>query len=143
MMKPGTDTEVSIVREDVFDELETQVNPHSINTKHVLVDPIAAEAYASSLKLPFGVADIDSQDRFALEHFPESTLDVSIHRAQMTREFESMVDPDYLRHSSISSRIRTIVVNWLVDVHKIFELSPHALFLSFATCVIPVRESIR
>jgi len=118
VMKPGTDAEVSIVREDVLDELETEVDPHSINTKHVIVDPIAAEAYVSSLKLPFGVVDIDAQDRFALDHFAEPTLALSINRAQMSREFESMADPDYLRHSSISSHTRTIFVNWLVDVHK-------------------------
>lgn len=58
------------------------------NIKHEIEDTIAGEAYATSLKLPVGVVDIDSQDLF--DHLTESSPAVSIHLAQIDRELASI-----------------------------------------------------
>jgi len=124
------DTENSILREDVVSKLEAQVEPVRPNIKHVLEDPIASEAYASSLKLPIGVVDIDCHDYFVRNHLAEATLAVPIQVSQITREFASMVDPEYLRRSNVTPRIRTFLVDWIVSIHRNWDLSPSTLFLT-------------
>lgn len=125
------DTARPAATKDAVEEVKAlQVAPGRPILEHVLADPVAAQAYESSLKLPLHVVDIDSQDRLAHNHLAESTLAMAIHRSQMDRELGSMPKPDYLRQSNLSPRIRTILVDWLVDVHAQFKLAHPALFLA-------------
>lgn len=41
------------------------------------------------------------------------------------------VDPDYLvNHTTVNSKIRTILIDWLLQVHYKFELEQETLFLT-------------
>lgn len=124
--KHAVDTACSIVIKG--EEANEQADPRRTYTKHVLVDPILDQAYASSFKLPLGVVDIDFPDRVARNHLAESTLAITIHRGHMNREFASMPAPDYLLKCGVSPRVRSILVDWLVDVHKTFKLKQSTLF---------------
>lgn len=104
-------------------------------TEHELSDPVLAEAYACSLNLPVDVVDIDSVDVLTSNHLCESALAITIHRAQLSREVAGMSHHDYLaqRQRDVTARMRTILVDWLVDVHTQFRLSQNALYLAVNT----------
>lgn len=104
-------------------------------TEHELSDPVLAEAYACSLAVPVDVVDIDSHDihkNAQTHHLCESSLAITIHRAQLSREVSGMSQCDYLsvRQCDVTARMRTILVDWLVDVHTQFRLQQSALYLA-------------
>lgn len=101
-------------------------------TEHELSDPVLVDAYSNSLSLPVDVVDIDSVDVFTQNHLCESSLAITIHRAQLSREVSGMSLCDYLTkyQCDVTARMRTILVDWLVDVHTQFRLSQSALYLA-------------
>eukprot|EP01124_Arcella_intermedia_P016696 TRINITY_DN232_c0_g1_i1.p1 TRINITY_DN232_c0_g1~~TRINITY_DN232_c0_g1_i1.p1 ORF type:complete len:374 (+),score=61.99 TRINITY_DN232_c0_g1_i1:162-1283(+) len=72
--------------------------------------------------------DIDEED---LDD-PQALTDYvnSIYEYLMEKEKDS-VDPNYLSlHPDINEKMRSILVDWLIEVHRMFKLIPETLFLT-------------
>jgi len=84
----------------------------------------------SSLKLGSDLpADVDMADR----HKPEYVTDyvVDIFKNFKKREVSGCASATYMNgQKHITSKMRTILIDWLVDVHLKFKLMPETLFLT-------------
>ncbi len=79
--------------------------------------------------LPEGVIDIDSSDTG--NHLSEHWIADRIQRNLLKRESNFLVDENYMEmQSEVSDKMRAILVDWLVDVHRKFDLSNETLHLS-------------
>merc|ERR1712187_137047 len=82
----------------------------------------------TTVALPEGVIDIDS------EHGDDSHLwgEYSPEIYAYLRHLESanLIKDDYLRGCSITSKMRSLLIDWLVSVHQQFELLPETLYRS-------------
>lgn len=80
------------------------------------------------------VIDIDSIDRY--NHLAVPSLASTIHASLLERErkyaFQNLPSPTYMQNIQphITARMRRIVVDWLVDVHKDFKFSQTTLHLT-------------
>lgn len=82
-------------------------------------------------QLPAGVQDIDADDVVAGDHLSEPAVAHLVHTNLRLRERRFMADANYLdRQSDITARMRSILVDWLVDVHAKFKLVPETLHLT-------------
>lgn len=80
-------------------------------------------------KIPETVVNIDVDD---LKHCcMESAYASAIHKRFVEVEERFMVDPNYLcNQQDITSKMRSILIDWLVDVHLKFKLRCETLFLT-------------
>ena len=82
----------------------------------------------TTVAIPEGVIDIDN------EHGDDSHLwgEYSPEIYAYLRHLESanLIKDDYLRGCSITSKMRSLLVDWLVSVHQQFELLPETLYRS-------------
>lgn len=80
-------------------------------------------------RLPLGVLDIDYPERFN-EHACASFA-LQINRHSLAREKEGMSDPDYMiLQGDISWKMRSILIDWVFDVHKSFPSREESLYLT-------------
>ena len=82
----------------------------------------------SSEVLPEGVTDIDSEHCEDLNLCGEYAREIYAYLRQL--EATNSVKDDYLRGCYITSKMRSLLVDWMVSVHMQFELLPETLFLS-------------
>lgn len=79
--------------------------------------------------LPSGVLDIDVEDLD--NHLSESRFAVEIHRNLQERELSFMARYNYMdAQGDITTKMRAILIDWLVDVHLKFKLQAETLFLT-------------
>lgn len=88
----------------------------------------SAEAYAATLNVPDDVVDIDACD----EHLHEPSLALPIIRSYLEREATSMASPTYMSdvQRDLTPRMRLILIDWLVDVHRNFRMEAPSLYLT-------------
>lgn len=73
--------------------------------------------------------DIDANDADDPQSVTEYVNEIYEH--MMEKEKKDRVDPRFLTHQvDINEKMRAILVDWLVEVHRMFKLLPETLFLS-------------
>jgi len=78
---------------------------------------------------PSSVADIDISDNTDPQAVSEYVL--NIHDYLLQRELESLLLPNFMeKQKEITERMRSILMDWLVEVHRMFKLLPETLFLT-------------
>ena len=82
----------------------------------------------ASLDLPEGVIDIDSENGGDLHLCGEYAREIYAYLRQL--EAANLINDDYLRGCNITSKMRSLLVDWMVSVHLQFELLQETLFLS-------------
>ena len=60
------------------------------------------------------------------EYFEEIFYDIQL------RENSTLIDPNYLKNTqkSINHKMRAILIDWLIDVHKKYKLKPETMYLT-------------
>lgn len=92
-------------------------------------DEVSDGAQRCGAALPLGVLDIDGDD--VQIHLAESRFAVEIHRNLVKREALFMARSDYMNfQEDITVKMRSILIDWLVDVHLKFRLNPETLHLT-------------
>lgn len=75
------------------------------------------------------VLDIDSVDR--ADCLTSAAFAAGIHGVQLCRETLFMTKADYMDgQTDITTKMRSILIDWLVDVHQKFRLRPETLYLT-------------
>ncbi|XP_063225076.1 G2/mitotic-specific cyclin-B-like [Bacillus rossius redtenbacheri] len=82
----------------------------------------------SAVLLPTDVEDIDTDDRENLILVSDYVDDIYKYLREL--EVKYAVKSDFLKDSKVTPRMRTILVNWLIDVHKDFHLIAETLYLA-------------
>ncbi|XP_029834853.1 G2/mitotic-specific cyclin-B [Ixodes scapularis] len=101
----------------------------SLDVAGLCVEPPEKPSFSSQLLLPDGVPDIDSGDRDEPQLCAQYAKDIFDYLVSLEEAFP--VKDQYLRHSPhITGDMRAILVNWLMQVHKRFQLLPETLFLT-------------
>lgn len=81
--------------------------------------------------LPAGVENIDAEDAENPQMVSEYVDDIYGYMRELEVRFA--VDPSYLeRQTEINERMRTILVDWLVEVHHRFDLLQETLYLTIS-----------
>lgn len=84
---------------------------------------------ADVVTLPAGVENIDAEDAENPQMVSEYVDDIYGYMRELEVQFA--VDPSYLeRQTEINDRMRTILVDWLVEVHHRFDLLQETLYLT-------------
>ncbi|KAL1075520.1 hypothetical protein V6Z11_D11G368700 [Gossypium hirsutum] len=104
-----------------------------------------AAAHGISNKPKEDIVDIDGADTD--NHLAGVEYVDEIYKFYKSAEHESMPN-DYMHlQTDINEKMRTILIDWLIDVHQKFELSPEALYLTInlidrflSVKVVPRRE---
>ncbi|KAK8771772.1 G2/mitotic-specific cyclin-B2-like [Amblyomma americanum] len=100
----------------------------SISDEKAKVQPAITTSYSASL-LPPGVPDIDAADSHEPQLCSEYAQDIFDYMASL--EVRWPVQPNFLRlQPSVTPEMRSILVNWLMQVHSRFQLLPETLFLT-------------
>lgn len=81
-------------------------------------------------KLLLTVHDVDEQDRDLPQLCSEYVKE--IYKYLHTLEMEQAVRPNYMQGYDITSRMRALLIDWLVQVHSRFQLLQETLFLTVA-----------
>lgn len=91
----------------------------------------------ASLAVPPGVLDIDSSSEsndvtgVVGSHLWERGLALAIHQSQLAKEIDLSPPPNYLdNHVDVTGRMRSILIDWLVDVVAQFRLCDATLHLA-------------
>nr|AAL05452.1 cyclin B [Patiria pectinifera] len=87
----------------------------------------ALEAFSQNI-LEMGVDDIDKDDHENPQLCSEYVNDIYHYMRHLEREFK--VRTDYMAMQEITERMRTILIDWLVQVHLRFHLLQETLFLT-------------
>nr|AAA29994.1 cyclin B [Patiria pectinifera] len=87
----------------------------------------ALEAFSQNI-LEMGVDDIDKDDHENPQLCSEYVNDIYLYMRHLEREFK--VRTDYMAMQEITERMRTILIDWLVQVHLRFHLLQETLFLT-------------
>lgn len=78
--------------------------------------------------LPAGVVDIDSSDADSPEYAIEYVAEIYEYMRRL--ELEYRVSPDYLAKGGFTANMRTVLVEWLIQVHQRFQLAQETLYLT-------------
>uniref|UniRef100_A0A7S4SK67 Cyclin N-terminal domain-containing protein n=1 Tax=Alexandrium monilatum TaxID=311494 RepID=A0A7S4SK67_9DINO len=112
-----------------------QCRPHlgdSSCTKPLTSDPPREPAPAASVPPPLPPhrdVDVDKAHAEDPQHVAEYAADIYWNLQQ--HEGQQLSDPNYMeRQPQVTCRMRAILVDWLVDVHKKYKLRPQTLFLA-------------
>uniref|UniRef100_A0A023GJM8 Putative cyclin b n=1 Tax=Amblyomma triste TaxID=251400 RepID=A0A023GJM8_AMBTT len=90
--------------------------------------PTIEHSYSASL-LPPGLPNIDAEDGHEPQLCSEYAQDIFDYMASL--EVRWPVQPKFLRlQPSVTPEMRSILVNWLMQVHSRFQLLPETLFLT-------------
>lgn len=116
------------------DELDSAGNygdspAHGLGSAQVSFTTQVSTDYRRRPAFPPGVVDIDAQD----SHDPLSVSEFAreIFENHRAREHRFMVPASYMDdQQDITNKMRAILVDWLVDVHQKFKLSPETLHLT-------------
>jgi len=86
------------------------------------------EETAAKVKSVVPIEDIDKNDFHDPQAVPEYVIE--IYQYLMEKEKDA-VDPLYLNKlSDINSNMRAVLIDWLVEVHRMFKLIPETLFMA-------------
>jgi len=77
-----------------------------------------------------GVEDIDSKDNGNPQLCTEFVND--IYQYMLHLESVYSIEPQYLKNSTLKSKMRSILVDWLIQVHHRFQLLQETLYLTIA-----------
>ncbi len=103
--------------------------PEEVTPKAIREPTEEEKAYAESLVLPEGVIDIDTSD--SGNHLAESTMAIPVMRSMVTLEQTSCAAAGYMFiQGEVTAHHRRILVDWLVDVHSQFRMTPPTLYLT-------------
>lgn len=82
-----------------------------------------------TVRLPEGVMDIDDAD--AGEYLANASYAKDVYQNFLRVEQKYIVDPEYMsRQPELTTKMRSILVDWIVDVHRRFDLLPDTLHLA-------------
>lgn len=81
-------------------------------------------------ELTFGVENIDRLDFGNPQLCPEYAND--IYQYMLSLEYENPVCKDYMSGGSLKPKMRSILVDWLAQVHQRFDLMQETLYLTVA-----------
>lgn len=124
---------------------EVEVAEYEIACASLMVKSSTSRRLSAKItRIPDGVSDIDAPDR-------DNPLAVSqfapyIFENYLKAEKRFMVPADYMQaQDDITAKMRSILVDWLVDVHQKFKLTPETLHLTVNIidrflAVTPVRR---
>ena len=90
-------------------------------------EPMEVEQEESTRTVPEGVIDIDNEDD-DVNACGEYASDIYAYLKQL--EMKYPVRENYLEGSGITSKMRSLLIDWMVSVHQQFELCQETLFLS-------------
>uniref|UniRef100_A0A1E1XE05 Putative g2/mitotic-specific cyclin a n=1 Tax=Amblyomma aureolatum TaxID=187763 RepID=A0A1E1XE05_9ACAR len=108
--------------------LSQSLQKATISEEEAKAKPAVTDSYSSSL-LPPGVPDIDAEDSHEPQLCSEYAQDIFDYMASL--EVQWPVQPKFLRlQPSVTPEMRSILVNWLMQVHSRFQLLPETLFLT-------------
>lgn len=82
--------------------------------------------------LPDGVIDIDAGDSEDPQQCAEYAVEIYQYLRSLESRTEYRVKRDYLMNCSINSKMRAVLVDWLVDVQQQFKLLQETLFLTIS-----------
>lgn len=106
---------------------------HSISVKVVDHDKHVREAVpVNSLAAPVRVSEVPLPEIAASED-PQQVLEYvsDIYRHLQREDSNLMPHPAYMdRQPNVNAKMRAVLVDWLVDVHKKYKLKPETLFLA-------------
>jgi len=93
-------------------------------------DILAGRVAGLARQLPAGVTDIDKED----EDNPQLCAEYAPEMYGYLRELEQkyVVKDDYLKGFVTTGKMRTVLVDWLVDVQQQFQLLPETLYLTIS-----------
>lgn len=74
--------------------------------------------------------DIDAEDFDNPDHCTEYVVEIYHYMRTLEARTAYMVKKDYLMNCSINSKMRAVLVDWLVDVQQQFKLLQETLFLA-------------
>lgn len=74
--------------------------------------------------------DIDAEDLDNPDHCTEYVVEIYHYMRTLEARTAYMVKKDYLMNCSINSKMRAVLVDWLVDVQQQFKLLQETLFLA-------------
>lgn len=106
--------------------IDVHANDRACDSWMAVGDTRAVQAASA---LPSSIIDIDGADTTLC--LSESVWAPAVHSNMKKRETSYMVNADYMDlQTDITEKMREILVDWLVDVHKTYSLRPETLFLS-------------
>ena len=127
-------SKVSSNKENVIDQLQKTNNRYAVkkNQKKLCVEEeepmeVTEEEVLPSARVPEGVIDIDQEEE-DVNACGEYARDIYAYLKQ--REAVFAVRENYLESSGITSKMRSLLIDWMVSVHQQFELCQETLFLS-------------
>ena len=127
-------SKVSSNKENVIDQLQNTNNRYAVkkNQKKLCVEEeepmeVTEEEVLPSARVPEGVIDIDTEEE-DVNACGEYARDIYAYLKQ--REAVFAVRENYLEGSGITSKMRSLLIDWMVSVHQQFELCQETLFLS-------------
>ena len=108
----------------IFDKEKKTLTKKSSNKDNFMINNIST----TNLKLKESIRNSKSINNPQLvdEYFEEIFDDIQL------RENSSLIDPNYLKNTQkfINHKMRAILIDWLIDVHKKYKLKPETIFLT-------------
>ena len=100
------------------------------STTETFQDILSVRVAGLVRNLPAGVTDIDAED----EDNPQLCAEYAPEMYGYLREIEHkyVVKEDYLKGFVTTGKMRTVLVDWLVDVQQQFQLLPETLYLTIS-----------
>ena len=131
-------SKVSSNKENVVEQIQKTEDKTSNNLRFAVkknnkklcvaeVEPMEVEQEEIVPTVPEGVIDIDNEEE-DVNACGEYARDIYAYLKQLEQKFA--VRENYLEGSGITSKMRSLLIDWMVSVHQQFELCQETLFLS-------------
>ena len=131
-------SKVSNNKENVVEQIQKTEDKTSNNLRFAVkknnkklcvaeVEPMEVEQEEIVPTVPEGVIDIDNEEE-DVNACGEYARDIYAYLKQLEQKFA--VRENYLEGSGITSKMRSLLIDWMVSVHQQFELCQETLFLS-------------
>ena len=114
--KNNKDNNKQIIEKNIIENTKKQKNPDNMSTNN---NKICEQINNQNINNIVNPQEVD-------EYFDDILSDIQL------RENNTFIDPDYIKNTQkcINRKMRAILIDWLIDVHKKYRLKPETIYLT-------------